>query len=386
MIKKVSVVTGTRAEYGLLKRLIKIIKEDKDLEIQLVATGMHLSSEFGLTYKEIESDGFIIDEKIEVILGSDTNEAISKSIGLAIISFSDYFKRNRPDILVILGDRYEIFAVVVAASVAKIPIAHISGGDTTEGAADEFFRHSITKMSYLHFPGTAESKKRIEQLGESPDRVFNFGETGVENILNFDFLSKYELENSINFKLDVPFALVTFHPVTMEDNTAKSQFEELLKAIYCFKDMKFIFTKANADSNGRIINDLIEKYVLYNKNSVAFASLGLSRYLSAMKYCSLVIGNSSSGIVEAPSFNVPTINIGDRQKGRIQAKSIINCNPESKDIVNAINKALSHDFIDSIKDIKNPYEGKNTSQNIVNVIKDFLFNNKIDLKKKFYDL
>ncbi len=386
MIKKICIITGTRADYGVLKPVITRVNNDKDLCLQLVATGMHLSHEFGLTYKEIENDGFEVDEKIEIILSSDTDAAISKSIGLAAISFSDYFKSKRPDMLIVLGDRYEIFAVSIAAAVAKIPIAHISGGDTTEGATDEFFRHSISKMSYLHFPGVYESKKRIEQLGESPDRVFNVGELGIENILNIDLMLKEELEKSINFKLDKPFALVTFHPVTIENDTAEIQFAELLNAIDCYKNMKFIFTKSNSDANGRVINSLMDRYISENNNCIAFSSLGLVRYLSAMKYCSFVLGNSSSGIIEAPSFRVPTINIGDRQKGRMQSKSIINCQPMKNDIIEAINTALSQEFISSIKDAKNPYEGDNTSQTIVNTIKDFLYNDKIDLKKKFYDI
>lgn len=386
MIKKICVVTGTRAEYGLLKPLITIINNDEDLKLQLVATGMHLSHEFGATYREIEEDGFVIDEKIEIVLSSNSNVGVSKSIGLAVISFSEYFERNRPDILIILGDRYEAFAVAVAAAVGKIPIAHISGGDTTEGVTDEFFRHSITKMSYLHFPGIIESKKRIEQLGEDAGRVFSVGELGVENILILKYLAKDELENSINFKLDKPFVLVTFHPATIEDNTAEEQFVELLSAIDCFKDLKFIFTKANSDANGRLINKLIDEYVLENNNSIAFTSLGLIRYLSAMRFCAFVLGNSSSGIVEAPSFKIPTVNIGDRQRGRNQSVSIINCSPKKYAIVEAMNKALSKEFRNSIIDVKNPYEGENTSKTIVNIIKDFLFNNKIDLKKKFYDL
>lgn len=386
MRKSICVVTGTRAEYGLLKPVISRIVADESLDLKLVVTGMHLSPEFGSTYKEIEKDGFPIDEKIEVILSSDTNAAMSKAVGLAIISFSDYFKRIKPDMVVILGDRYEIFAVATAAAIEHLPIAHLCGGDTTEGAIDEFLRHSITKMSYLHFTSTAQYKKRVEQLGESPDRVYNVGATGVENILNVELMDKSDLERSIGFKLDTDFALVTFHPATMEEATAGEQVNELFNALDQFKDIKFIFTKANSDANGRIINQMIDEYVNNNPNTVAFTSLGIVRYLSAMKYAIMVIGNSSSGIYEAPSFRIPTINIGDRQKGRLQGETVINCEANAQEIVDAINLGRSIEFRNSLIDTRSPYEGSNPSQEIVNIIKEYLNNDKIDLKKKFYDL
>ncbi len=387
MKKNICIITGTRAEYGLLCPLIKKISEDDKLNLQLVVTGMHLSPEFGLTYKQIEEDGYKIDEKVEILLSSDTSIGISKSMGLAMISFSEVFDRLKPDMVVVLGDRYEIFSAVSVASISRIPVCHLHGGETTEGAFDENLRHSITKMSYLHFTSTEEYRKRVIQLGESPDRVFNVGAIGIENIKKMNLLSKEKLERSINFKLDKKYAVVTFHPVTLENNTAKSQFKELLLALDKIKDLKVIFTKANSDTDGRIINNMIDEFVLTDKERfISFTSMGSLRYLSAIKYSDVVIGNSSSGIVEVPSFNKPTINIGDRQKGRIQAKSIINCEPVKNDIENAIEKALSKEFLENIKDVKNPYGEGNVSDKIIEKIKYFLENDKINLKKKFYDL
>lgn len=385
-MKKVCVVTGTRAEYGLLKPLIERINNDNELELQLIATGMHLSPEFGLTYKAIEEDGYIINEKIEILLSSDTSVGISKSMGLATISFSEAFERLKPDMIIVLGDRYEIFAVCSAAVVAKIPVAHLHGGETTEGAFDEAFRHSITKMSYLHFTSTEEYRKRVIQLGENPSRVFNVGAIGVENINTLDFLNKDELEDSIDFKLNKPFGLVTFHPVTLENSTSYEQVRELFDALDSIEDMKFIITKANSDSDGRIINKAIDEYVIKNKDKViAFVSMGYKRYLSAMKYCEMVIGNSSSGIIEAPTFKKATINIGDRQKGRTQAKSVLNCNPIKGQIIESINYARSNEFKEILKDVKNPYFNGKTSEKILFEIKKCL-NGDIDIKKSFYNI
>ena len=325
MKKKICVVTGTRAEYGILKPLLRKVKEDNELELQLVVTGMHLSPEFGLTYKQIEEDNFRISEKVEILLSSDTPIGISKSMGLAMISFSEVFDRLKPDLLVLLGDRYEMLSVASSAMVARIPIAHIHGGETTEGAIDEAIRHSVTKMSYLHFTSTEEYRKRVIQLGENPNRVFNVGAMGVEEILNTNLLSKEELEKELDFKIDSKTALVTFHPVTLEENTSEEQFQNILDALDNFKDLKVIFTKANSDTDGRIINKMIDEYVIKNKGKAkAFTSLGQLKYYSTIKYTDFVLGNSSSGILEVPTFKKPTINIGDRQKGRIQAFSIIN--------------------------------------------------------------
>ncbi len=385
-MKRIAIVTGTRAEYGLLKPLIIKLKNYDEFEVKLIVTGAHLSPEFGYTYKEIENDGVIIDEKVEVLMSSDSAIGISKTLGLTIISFSEVFSRINPDAVVVLGDRYEIFGAVTAASIAKIPLVHLCGGETTEGAFDEVFRHCITKMSYLHFTANEEYRKRVIQLGESPERVFNVGAIGIENIVSMDLLTKSELEENIKFKLDKPYGLVTFHPVTLEKGTAQKQFKELLNSLSKMKNMKFIITKANADSDGRIINKMIDEYVQNNKERViSFTSMGQLRYLSAMKYCSLVIGNSSSGIVEAPTFKKPTINIGDRQKGRIQAASIINCSPQEDEILHGINKALNKEFLDELQQIVNPYGDGNTTSKIVEVMRNELFKD-INMKKKFYDL
>ncbi|MGN9133992.1 UDP-N-acetylglucosamine 2-epimerase [Clostridium sp. HCP1S3_B4] len=388
MKKKICVVTGTRAEYGILKPLLRKIKLDDELQLQLVVTGMHLSPEFGLTYKQIEKDGFYIDDKVEMLLSSDTSVGISKSMGLAMISFSEVLNRLKPDLLVILGDRYEMLSVAATAMVARIPIAHIHGGEKTEGLIDEAIRHSITKMSYLHFTSTEEYKNRVIQLGENPNRVFNVGAMGVEEILNTDFLTKEELEKELDFKLDKKTALVTFHPVTLEENTSKKEFENILDALDYFENLKVIFTKANSDTDGRIINKMIDEYVIKNpKKAKAFTSLGQLKYYSAIKYSDFVLGNSSSGILEVPTFKKPTINIGDRQKGRIQAKTVINCNPQKEEIIKSINIVLSENFKKEVYNVINPYGNGETSNKILVEIKKY-FNNTIfqNIKKEFYDL
>jgi len=385
-MKKICIVTGTRAEYGLLKPLIDRIQEEKELVLQLAVTGSHLSPEFGLTYQFIEKDGYHVDEKVEILLSSDTSIGITKSMGLALISFSEVFERLTPDFVVILGDRYEMLSASIAAMMTKVPIIHLHGGETTEGAIDESIRHSITKQAYLHFTSTEEYRKRVIQLGEDPKRVFNVGAIGIENIYELPLMRKEELECSIQFKLNKPFALCTFHPVTLEFNTARKQFLELLNALKKQKNLKIIFTKANADADGRVVNKLIDDYVAENpEQAIAFNSMGQLRYLSAMKYCSFIIGNSSSGIIEAPSFCVPTINIGDRQKGRIQAKSTINCEVKENEILAAVKKANSIEFRESLKNIENPYGEGEMSSKIVLILKNYINSNKINLKKKFYD-
>ncbi|WP_404405196.1 UDP-N-acetylglucosamine 2-epimerase [Jeotgalibacillus malaysiensis] len=386
MVKKISILTATRAEYGLLKPLIKKLKEMTEFEVQIVVTGAHLSPEFGLTYKEIEQDGFQIDEKIDMLVSADTPAAISKSMGLSMIGFADYFQRSQPDMLIVLGDRYETLAVCLAAMNQRIPIAHLYGGETTEGAVDESIRHAITKVSYLHFTSTDLYRNRVIQLGEHPDRIHCVGALGVENILSESLLTKKELESSIGFNLDAPYALVTFHPVTLEDNQSEIQMKSLLSAIKNYPDMKFIFTKANADANGRVINKLIDSYCSNNSHAVAFTSLGLRRYLSALQNCSMVIGNSSSGLIEAPSFGVPTINIGDRQKGRLQANSVINCKAENESINKAIALAASDSFKEKAMNAVNPYGNGDTSEKIAKVLLKFLINDEINLKKTFFDL
>ena len=382
--RKVCVITGTRAEYGLLYWLLKEIQNDKELELQLIVTGMHLSPEFGLTYKEIEKE-FKINKKIEMLLSSDTSIGISKSMGLAQISFAEAYEELKSNIVVVLGDRYEIFSATSAAMIARIPIAHLHGGETTEGAFDESIRHSITKMSHLHFTATQEYKNRVIQLGEHPSKVFNVGGMGIENIKRLKLLNKEEFEKSIEFKLNKKNILVTFHPVTLENSTAKEQFQELLDAIDELEDTNIIFTKANSDTNGRIINQMIDEYVAKNYHkSIGFISLGQQRYLSALQYVDAVVGNSSSGLLEAPSFKIGTINIGDRQKGRIKAESVINSEVNKTSILKSFSKLYSKAFQDLIEESKNPYGDGIASRKIIEIIKNEDLRN--ILKKSFYDL
>lgn len=385
MRKIISVLTATRAEYGLLKPVITKLNSFAEFDIRVVVTGAHLSPEFGLTYQEIENDEFVIDKKIEILLSSDTPSSISKSMGLAMIGFADYFEKLKPDLLIVLGDRYETLAVVISAMNQRIPIAHLYGGETTEGAIDESIRHAITKMSYLHFTSTDEYRNRVIQLGENPERVFNIGAIGIENILNEELISKEELENELKIELSNPYAIVTFHPVTLDNNSSKEQIESLLEVCKQYKSLNFVFTKANADSDGRVINQLIDKYAKENANIFAFASLGVRRYLSAVKYCRVVIGNSSSGLIEVPSFGIPTINIGDRQKGRLEASSVINCGPTQGNIKKALDLAMSDEFILKAKKTVNPYGNGEATSRIVEAIKEYVINNKINLKKRFYD-
>tara|TARA_A100001015_G_scaffold257634_1_gene300367 strand:+ start:4152 stop:5321 length:1170 start_codon:yes stop_codon:yes gene_type:complete len=382
--KKICIVTGSRAEYGLLYWLIKEIKADPDFKLQLVATGMHLSSKFGLTYKVIEKD-FKIDKKIDMHLSSDTSVGISKSMGIAQISFSKAYKVLKPDIIVVLGDRYEIFSAASAAMISKIPIAHIHGGEITEGSWDDNIRHCISKMAHLHFTANEEYKNRVIQLGEDPSRVFNTGGMGIENIKRLKLLSKNKFEKSINFKLNKKNILVTFHPATLENNTSKKQFQELINTINELDDTNIIFTKTNSDINGKVINQMIDRYTAkYPKKSIGFTSLGQLRYLSALKYVDAVVGNSSSGLLEAPSFKIGTINIGDRQKGRIKAKSVIDCSAKKKDIQKSFKKLYSKNFQQLLNNVNNYYDNGFSSKKIIKVLKNF--NLKNILKKNFYNI
>ena len=386
-MKRIGIMTGTRAEYGLLKSLMQEINKDNDLELYLIVSGMHLSPEFGMTYKEIEEDGFEINAKVEMLLSSDSPAGISKSIGLGVIGFADEFQRADLDMLILLGDRYEALSAAICAMVMRIPIAHLHGGELTEGAIDEGIRHSITKMSYLHFTSTEQYRNRVIQLGENPERVFYVGALGVENIKKINLMTKEELERSIHFEIDENTVIVTYHPVTLENNTVEEQFLNLLEVLDRNPKIRMIFTKANADTNGRIVNELIDKYAAQNsERACAFMSLGQKRYLSALKYCRIVIGNSSSGIIEAPSFGKPIINIGDRQKGRICADSVINCGYTQQEIQQAMETALTEEFENKARNCRNPYEKENTAANIISVIKDYLLNDKIKLKKGFYDI
>ena len=380
-MKKVCVVTTTRAEYGLLYWLIKEIQNDNDLDLQLVVSGMHLSPEFCLTYKEIEKE-FKVDKKIEMLLSSDTSVGISKSMGVAQISFADAFEELKPDFLVVLGDRYELIPIVSNAVIFNIPVVHMHGGEATEGLIDEYFRHAITKMSYLHFTATNEFKRRVIQMGEEPSRVFNIGALGLENIYRLNLLNKEEFENSINFKLNKKNLLVTYHPETLNIENVENNFKEILNALNELKDTNIIFTKANSDTNGRVINRMIDDYISKKDNAIAFASLGHLRYLSALQYIDAVVGNSSSGIIEVPSFKKATINIGDRQKGRVRAKSIIDVNAKKEDILKAIDKVYSKDFQAMLKKVKNPYHNeKYPSKKIVEILKSVNINN---IMKSFY--
>lgn len=382
--RKVCIITGSRAEYGLLKPLLDQVRSDSGLRLQLVVTGMHLSAEFGLTYRQIQKDGFRIDEKIKILSDSDTAAAISESMGLAMIGFGRAFEKLRPDLVVILGDRFEIFSAVSAAHVARIPIAHIGGGEITEGAFDDSFRHSITKMSQLHFTAHEEYRKRVIQLGESPKSVFNVGAIGLDNIKILKLLPKRELEEQLKLKFNKHNLLVTFHPVTLEDNTSAGQFGNLLEVLDKQKDTQIIFTKANADTFGRIINTMIDRYVSVNSHKArAFISLGQVRYLSAMQFVDAIVGNSSSGIIEAPSFKIGTINIGDRQKGRIRAKSIIDCHADKNAIEEAFEKLYSGHFQAKLKSVKNPYGRGESAKKIVGIIKTI---NTFAVKKKFFDI
>lgn len=385
-MKKVCVITATRAEYGVLRPLLRQIENDTELELCLVVTGTHLSKKFGYTVTEIEEDAFPIAEKVP-ILGTDfSREGICDIMAKASSLFGKVYKRQNPDIVIVVGDRYELLPICSSAMVMGIPIAHISGGEITEGAIDDVVRHCITKMSYLHFPGCEKYRERIIQLGEEPERVFNFGDIGVENIKTMEYLSKEELEKSIGKSLVKPYACVTFHPVTLEEGTAEQQTKELIHALSDCQDLEFIVTMANADTDGNKINELFMKCQKQVNNIFCYSSLGIQRYLSLVKYAEFVIGNSSSGIIEVPCFGIPTINIGDRQKGRIQAESIINCAPSYGQIKESIRIARSLKFRKIAKKAINPYGEGQTSQQIVNTIKEFLGENKINLKKKFFDI
>jgi len=384
-MRKICVVTGSRAEYGLLYWLMKEIQADEDLQLQIIATGMHLSPEFGLTYKTIEDDGFTIDAKVEMLLSSDTPVGIAKSIGLGVIGFADALNQLQPDILVVLGDRFEILAAVQAALVARIPVAHIHGGELTEGLIDEAIRHSITKMSHLHFVAAEPYRQRAIQLGEQPDQVLNFGSPGLDSIAKLQLLDRKQFEQSIEFHLSRQNFLVTFHPVTLSKSGPESAMNELFAALDRFPDASIIFTKPNSDTDGRAISRLIDDYVSMRPNKVkSFVSLGHVRYLSAISHVDLVIGNSSSGLLEAPLFKKPTINIGPRQAGRLKASSVIDCNETCDDIYAAMLQALSFGFQQQLAGVQSLYGFGNSSEQIKNHIKHVDISS--ILMKKFFDI
>lgn len=384
-MRKICIVTGSRAEYGLLSGLMYAIKGDSALQLQIIATNMHLSPEFGLTYKEIERDGFHIDKKVQMLLSSDTPNATTKSVGLATIGFADAYEDLQPDLIVVLGDRFEILAAVTAALFFKIPVAHLHGGEITEGAYDDCIRHAITKMSHLHFTSTEAYRQRVIQMGEQPDRVFYVGAIGVENIKKVSLLSKKALEEDIHFTLSDNSLLVTYHPVTLENNTASVQCQNLLEALDEFPDYKVIFTLPNSDTDGRIIIQMVNEYVnQHSDRCMSIPSLGLKRYLSALKYVTAVVGNSSSGIIEVPSFGIPTLNIGNRQKGRIAARSVIHCGTSKQNIIDGLKVVLSNEQRSIAKDCVNPYDKDNTIEHIIGVLKNVPLRYLIN--KFFYNL
>jgi GDP/UDP-N,N'-diacetylbacillosamine 2-epimerase (hydrolysing) len=383
-MKKICVVTGSRAEYGLLKLLIKKIIKSPILKLQLIVTGMHLSKKFGNTIKDINSDGYKIDSKINLLLNEDTPEAITKSMGIGMRGFAKTLFKLKPDLLLVLGDRYEIMIAVISAMIAKIPVAHLHGGEITEGAFDDMIRHSITKMSHLHFVATEKYKKRVIQLGEQPKRIFNVGSLAADYITSHKIIPFHKLEKDIKFKFLDKNILITFHPVTLEDNTSKKQINEIIYALQELKNTGLIFTMPNSDTDSNIIFKKIKKFCKNNSNAKFYKSLGQSRYISCLNYVDCVLGNSSSGIIEVPSFKKPTINIGERQSGRIKAKSVIDCKPEKLSIQKALKKAFSKKFQLSLSKVKNPYGKLGAGDEIIKILEKNKFENLI--KKNFYDI
>lgn len=386
-MRKICVVTGTRAEYGLLSRLMKLINESTETQLQVIATNMHLSPKYGNTYQEIENDGFTIDYKIPILEdnGKDDANATLRSMSKALAGFANAYDFLRPDMIVVLGDRYEILAAATAALIERIPITHIHGGEITEGAFDDAIRHSVTKMSHLHFPSTEEYRKRIIQLGEQPDRVFNVGALGVENMKKLPLVGKQEIEEFIGFGIDENTILVTYHPVTLGHHTSEYEIKEFIGALDERKDLRVIFTMPNSDTGGQAIVDQINSFVANNPNRArAYKSLGVKCYLSVMKYVGAVVGNSSSGIVEVPSFGIPTLNIGDRQKGRLAAESVYNCNTDKASILKGLDVVMSSEFKKKASEAHNPYDKQGTAQAIFDVICTY----PVDQlnQKHFYDL
>ena len=384
MKRKICVVTGTRAEFGFMRLLMQQIAGCDDLELQVVATGMHLSPEFGMTYLEIVEAGFVIDAKVEMLLSADSSSAVSKSMGLGMIGFADAYARLQPDLIVVLGDRFEIFAAAAAALIAGIPIAHLHGGETTEGAFDEAIRHSVTKMSHLHFVAADEYRRRVIQLGEQPERVFMVGGLGIDAIKQIKPMEREALEASLDFKLGKHTVLVTFHPVTLEGQSSGRQMEELLAALSALEDTHIIFTMPNADTGGRELIDQVEDFVATHPNARAYTSLGQLRYLSCMRLVDAVVGNSSSGLAEAPSLGVATVNIGDRQKGRLRAHSVLDCAPDRAAIGAALQQAMSPAFRAKLIEAENPYGNGGASEKIAQILRTYPLEG--ILKKSFYNL
>ena len=384
MTRKVLVITGTRAEFGLLRGLMADIAETSGIKLQVIATGMHLSAKFGMTYSEIEEAGFFIDMKVDMLLEGDSAEDISKSIGVGMSGFSEAYKQLEPDIIVVLGDRFELLLAVIPALVARIPVAHLHGGETTEGAFDEAIRHSITKMSHLHFVSADEYRNRVIQLGESPEQVFLVGGLGVDAIKRTKFLTRIAVEKALDFRFGKRNLLITFHPVTLEEISSDMQMIELLAALQKLDQTNLIFTMPNSDTGNSKLIELVNDFVATNSNARSYSSLGSLLYLSCMSFVDGVVGNSSSGLAEAPTMRIGTVNIGDRQKGRLMADSVINCQPERGSIGEAINNLYCSSFIESLSDVTNPYGDGGASKKIVNIIKDIEL--KGIVKKSFYDV
>lgn len=380
--RKICVVTGTRAEFGLLRWILRGIQDASTLDLQLIVTGMHLSPEFGLTVEEIEADGFQIDRKVEMLLSSDTPVGITKSMGLALIGFADAFAQLQPDLLLVLGDRFETFSAASAALIARIPIAHCHGGELTEGAFDDALRHSISKMSYFHFVATEEYRNRVIQMGEHPDRVFLVGGLGIDAIKRTNLMSREQLEDSLGFKLGKRNLLITFHPVTLEKNTSFKQMSELLAALEELEETHLIFTMPNADTDGRVLINMIQDFCMKHAHAKAFTSLGQIRYFSCIHHCDGVVGNSSSGLLEVPSFKKGTINIGDRQKGRHAPSSVIHVNPNKDAISDALKLMYSTDFQSTVTKTKSVYGDGNASSMIVELLSKKPLDSQI---KSFFD-
>lgn len=383
---RVCVVTGTRAEFGLLYPLLKRLNTDDEIELQLVITGTHLLPEFGNTQNEILASGIPIYKRVPLQMGNDSKSAMAAATGKALTAFSEYFEEHRPDLLIVLGDRFEIFAAAAAAALQNMAIAHIHGGEITEGAVDEFLRHSITKMSYLHFTACEEYRRRVIQLGEDPDRVFNVGALGVENVMNLPEMPLDELSESLNMDFsEVPYSIVTYHPVTQDEGNVAEDMAQLISALESFPEMRFIITKANADAGGREINAIWDREQEKHKNWIVVTSLGAKRYLTALKHAQMMIGNSSSGILEAPAAHIPTVNIGNRQKGRMMAESVLCCECEERAIKQAIQYACTASFRDKVVLMPAPFGKGESSSRIHEICKAFL-NQKSMTAKKFYDI
>lgn len=378
---KIAVVTATRAEYGILQPLIRKLDNDRDIELQLLVTGTHLSEKYGNTQKEIETDGFTIFKRFPILTDGNTTSDISFIMANALKQFAVYFAEENPSCVIVLGDRTEMLGICAAAMNAGVPIVHLHGGELTEGAVDDCVRHAITKLAYLHFPSAEVYRKRIIQMGEDPERVFHVGALGVENILSVPLSEKDEICAEAGIPAGMKYAVVTFHPVTMENGSEKEQVENLIAAMEIKSEYFYLITKANADAGGDFVNTMLEEYTSHCDHAILVASLGMRRYLSAVKYAEFVLGNSSSGIIEAPSLGTPTVNIGERQKGRLMADSIVNCQSETEDIVKAIEQAAGMEHTPSFL-----YGDGKTSDKIVEILKTTFGGGELSLKKKFYDI